>query len=183
MQVSDSLRILRSRKAIVVRVVDEAPAVKTFTLRIEGEHDIKPGQFNMIYYWGIGEAPISLANLPVRSGGSTIIEHTVRSTGIVTNTIIEEARTGSILGVRGPYGKGWPLDKHENMNMVIVAGGIGLAPLRPVIKYIEKNRGKGLQKRKHILITRTQNEMRNRFMRNLSIRTLLRMQRWTSVPV
>jgi NAD(P)H-flavin reductase len=142
MQVSDSLRILRSRKAIVVRVVDEAPAVKTFTLRIEGEHDIKPGQFNMVYYWGIGEAPISLANLPVRSGGSTIIEHTVRSTGIVTNTIIEKARTGSILGVRGPYGKGWPLDKHENMNIVIVAGGIGLAPLRPVIKYIEKNRGK-----------------------------------------
>ena len=141
-EASDILRILGSRKAIVVRVVDEAPAVKTFALRIEGEHDIKPGQFNMIYYWGIGEVPVSVASLPVRSGGSTIIEHTVRSVGVVTKSIIEKARTGSILGVRGPYGNGWPIDKHEDMNIVIVAGGIGLAPLRPVIKYIEKNRRK-----------------------------------------
>ncbi|MEM1830078.1 MAG: FAD/NAD(P)-binding protein [Desulfurococcaceae archaeon] len=142
MQVVNLIEVLKSKKAIVVRTIDEAPGVKTFALKLSGEYDIKPGQFSMLYYWGIGEAPISLANLPLKTGSSTIIEHTVRSTGVVTNTIVENARIGSVLGVRGPYGKGWPLEKHENMNIVIIAGGIGLAPLRPVIKYIEKNREK-----------------------------------------
>ena len=88
-----------------------------------------PGQFNMVYAFGVGEVPISISGDPAGPGP---LEHTVRSVGPVTAAICA-ARPGDMLGVRGPFGSSWPLRMAEGSDLVIVAGGIGLAPLRPAV--------------------------------------------------
>ncbi len=87
-----------------------------------------PGQFDMLYVFGVGEAPISFSG-----ARGDRIEHTVREVGAVTRAICE-ARRGDVLGVRGPYGTGWGIEEAEGADVVIVAGGLGLAPLRPEIE-------------------------------------------------
>lgn len=89
-----------------------------------------PGQFDMLYVFGVGEAPISFSG-----ARGDRIEHTVREVGAVTRAICE-ARRGDVLGVRGPYGTGWGIEEAEGADVVIVAGGLGLAPLRPAIELI-----------------------------------------------
>jgi NAD(P)H-flavin reductase len=106
----------------------------TWTLELEavsGEPSRRfgPGQFNMIYAFGAGEVPISISGDPAGNG---VLEHTVRSVGVTTAAICA-ARAGDVLGVRGPYGSAWPLRAAEGRDLVIVAGGIGLAPLRPAV--------------------------------------------------
>lgn len=132
--------IFKSKKATVIGVIPEAPDCKTIILKLEENYTADPGQFNILYYWGIGEVPISLSNLPVRKDGYVVLEHTVRAVGTVTNTIVYNVKTGLILGLRGPFGRGWPLHEYEGLNVLVIAGGIGIAPLRPLIKYILKNR-------------------------------------------
>lgn len=132
--------IFRSKRAIVERIVWEAPGIRTFTLRLDEQYEATPGQFNMVYYWGIGEIPVSLADIPVRVEGYTLVEHTIKATGVVSRAIVQRLREGEILGLRGPYGKGWPLLEGNGLDLLIVAGGIGLAPLRPLIKHVEKHR-------------------------------------------
>jgi NAD(P)H-flavin reductase len=88
-----------------------------------------PGQFNMVYAFGVGEVPISISGDPAGPGP---LEHTVRSVGPATAAICA-ARPGDMLGVRGPFGSSWPLAMAEGRDLVIVAGGIGLAPLRPAV--------------------------------------------------
>jgi NAD(P)H-flavin reductase len=88
-----------------------------------------PGQFTMLYVFGVGEVPISISGDPHRPG--TLV-HTVRSVGAVTDAIVALA-VGDRVGIRGPYGVGWPVGAAEGGDLVIAAGGIGLAPLRPVI--------------------------------------------------
>jgi NAD(P)H-flavin reductase len=88
-----------------------------------------PGQFAMLYAFGAGEAPISVS--AVEDGG--VVVHTVRAVGAVTRALCL-AQPGTLLGVRGPFGTAWPLDVAEGGDVVIVAGGIGLAPLRPVVR-------------------------------------------------
>jgi NAD(P)H-flavin reductase len=87
-----------------------------------------PGQFAMLYAFGVGEAPISISAI----GGDGVLVHTVRAVGAVTEALCA-AREGDVLGVRGPFGTAWPLTAAEGHDVVVVAGGIGLAPLRPVI--------------------------------------------------
>jgi NAD(P)H-flavin reductase len=89
----------------------------------------EPGQFNMLYAFGVGEVPISICGDPGREGP---IEHTVRSVGAVTAAICASV-PGDSLGVRGPFGSSWPVDAAHGRDLVILAGGIGLAPLRPTI--------------------------------------------------
>ncbi|MCD6324516.1 MAG: FAD/NAD(P)-binding protein [Desulfurococcales archaeon] len=131
----------RYKKLIPVRarieeVVDEVPGVRTFYLRVEGDFtEPLPGQFNEVYMHGVGEVPISVSD--VTSDG--LIAHTIRAAGSVTNAIVGLGE-GDYLGLRGPYGKGWPIDRLEGKDVLIVAGGLGLAPLRPVIREVEKNR-------------------------------------------
>ena len=86
------------------------------------------GQFNMLYAFGIGEVPIST------SGGSAEAElsHTLRAVGPVTRALCA-ARTGDVIGVRGPFGTEWGVEAAVGSDVVLVAGGIGLAPLRPAI--------------------------------------------------
>jgi len=100
------------------------------------EFTFEPGTFNMLSIPGVGEAPISISSDAAEKG---FIEHTIRSVGAVTN-FIKHLEVGAKLDIRGPYGAGWPAAEAKGKNVLIVAGGIGLAPLRPMIKHIENNR-------------------------------------------
>ncbi len=91
--------------------------------------DFAPGQFNMLYAFGIGEVPISLSGDPA---DRSRLVHTVRAVGAVS-TAIARARPGDMLGLRGPFGSAWPLAAAEGHDLLIIAGGLGLAPLRPAI--------------------------------------------------
>lgn len=127
-----------SKEVVVESVAEEAPGVKTLLVRIEGEYRAEPGQFNSLYYWGVGEVPVSLSGLPVYRDGYTLVEHTVRAVGAVTRALVY--RTPRVLGFRGPYGRGWPLRGFEGLNVLVVAGGLGMAPLRPLVKYVLEHR-------------------------------------------
>jgi NAD(P)H-flavin reductase len=93
------------------------------------------GQFNMLYAFGVGEVPVSISGDP--ASGEAI--HTIRAVGPVTQRLCE-ARQGDVLGVRGPYGTSWSLEDCEGDDVVVVAGGIGLAPLRSAIYQALANR-------------------------------------------
>ena len=95
-----------------------------------------PGQFNMLYVLGVGEAAISMSGDSANESGFV---HTVRDVGLVSKAIAG-LEAGSTIGVRGPFGKGWPVSEAEGSDVVIVAGGLGLAPLRPAIYHLLANR-------------------------------------------
>ena len=97
-----------------------------------------PGQFNMLYVHGIGEVPVSISGDPA---DPSRLVHTVRAVGAVSGAIAR-MRPGEFVGVRGPYGRGWPVGAAEGMDVVVVAGGIGLAPLRPAIYGLLAARGR-----------------------------------------
>lgn len=105
----------------------------TFTLTLDMSavpgFSFLPGQFNMLYVFGVGESAISISSHPTRS---STIEHTIHRVGTVTSAL-SQIRRGDVIGVRGPFGTSWPLDAARGKDVCIIAGGIGLAPLRPVI--------------------------------------------------
>jgi len=102
----------------------------TLQLRCAGEGlAFAPGQFTMLSAFGAGEVPISISGDPA-AGGPLV--HTVRAVGLAT-TAICKAEPGAVLGVRGPFGRPWPVEELEGRDVLVVAGGIGLAPLRPAI--------------------------------------------------
>lgn len=88
-----------------------------------------PGQFNMVYAFGAGEVPISISGDPAHPGS---LVHTVRAVGAATEAICG-AQPGTVLGIRGPFGSDWPVDAGHGADVVIVAGGVGLAPVRPIV--------------------------------------------------
>lgn len=110
----------------------------TFTIEIEandgGGFQYAPGQFNMLYVFGTGEVPISISGAV---GGPLI--HTIRAVGAVTDKLMS-LHTGDIVGIRGPFGTSWPVEKVKGKDVLFIAGGIGLAPLRPAILEVIKNR-------------------------------------------
>jgi len=117
--------------ASVVEVAQETP--DTFTLLFDlhdgrSAKDFRPGQFNMLYLPGIGEVPISVAS----SHSERRLMHTVRSVGTVT-TLLVKLKPGAKVGIRGPFGKTWPVKEASGKQLVVIAGGLGLPPLRPVI--------------------------------------------------
>ena len=95
-----------------------------------------PGQFNMLYTFGAGESAISISGAPNRPD---VLTHTIREVGPVTKAL-GKLRVGEAVGVRGPYGKPWPIADREGGDVVILAGGLGIAPLRPVIYHVLANR-------------------------------------------
>ncbi|MBI4665465.1 MAG: FAD/NAD(P)-binding protein [Nitrospinae bacterium] len=103
-----------------------------------GPPKFSPGQFNMLYVFGVGEVPISISGDPAEN--SDII-HTVRAVGAVTN-VMRDLKKGDYLGLRGPFGNGWPVKDAEGHDVLIIAGGIALAPLRPAIYHVLANREK-----------------------------------------
>lgn len=100
----------------------------TVSLTVAGARPFAPGQFNMLYAFGVGEVPISVSSDP---DGSELV-HTVRRVGRVTEAL-GRLRPGDALGVRGPFGTAWPVHAASGKHLLVVAGGIGLAPLRPVV--------------------------------------------------
>ena len=96
----------------------------------------EPGQFNMLYVFGVGEIAVSMSGDPADEAR---LVHTVRDVGAVSKAITS-LEVGATIGVRGPFGKGWPVAAAEGSDVVIVAGGLGLAPLRPAIYHILANR-------------------------------------------
>ncbi len=115
----------------------------TFTLELEPVEEkqtmrFAPGQFNMLYQFGIGEVPISISGDPANR---RTLAHTVRAVGAVTKSICKMKKE-SLVGVRGPFGTSWPVEEAKGNDVIIVAGGIGLAPLRPAIYHFLSNRDK-----------------------------------------
>ena len=115
----------------------------TFTLDLEPVNVVNslqflPGQFNMLYVFGAGEVPISMSGDPAKSGVTT---HTVRAVGAVTKAM-GRLKRGDAIGLRGPFGASWPVEEAAGKDVVIVAGGIGLAPLRPVVYHVLARREK-----------------------------------------
>lgn len=123
------------------RVVRRCPeTADTWTLALEPLRDSvvpRPGQFDMLYALGVGEVPISTSGDPARHGHLT---HTIRAVGAVTERLCA-SEPGAIVGVRGPFGTTWPLDEAAGGDLVLVAGGIGLAPLRPAVLDVLSRRG------------------------------------------
>lgn len=106
----------------------------TFTMEIgpaEPGRDFvfAPGQFNMLYVFGVGEVPISISGDPARP---QVLVHTTRAVGTVTRAM-QRLQPGDMIGVRGPFGNSWPLADAVGHDLLLVIGGLGLAPLRPVI--------------------------------------------------
>jgi NAD(P)H-flavin reductase len=123
-----------ARTAIIRRVVKETPDTRTFWLSLEDPEDrrayrFRPGQFNMLYVFGVGEVAISVSSDP---GQPSRLAHTIRATGRVTDAFAS-LRRGDRIGLRGPYGRPWPTDRARGGDLLIVAGGLGLAPVRPAI--------------------------------------------------
>ncbi len=114
------------------RIDDETPGVRTFYLEPPAGFASAAGQFNMLYVPGCGEAAISISSSPL---DTRQIAHTIRLAGNVTSAIFG-LRAGDKIGLRGPYGSSWPVGRYAGWNIVIAAGGIGLAPLRPAIYQI-----------------------------------------------
>jgi anaerobic sulfite reductase subunit B len=117
------------------RVTDrqqETADTATFTLEPVGEAMVSPlaGQFSMVYAFGVGEVPISVSG---HTGNGGVL-HTLRAVGAVTQ-VLHDTRVGQVLGLRGPYGTDWVLPAPTGTDLIIVAGGIGLAPLRPVVHH------------------------------------------------
>jgi NAD(P)H-flavin reductase len=115
----------------------------TFTLELapadSGDgFSFAPGQFNMLYVFGVGEVPISISSDP---DGAPVIHHTTRVVGTVTKAMRLLTR-GDMLGIRGPFGTHWPVEEAVGHDVVIVAGGIGLAPLRPALYRLMAQREK-----------------------------------------
>lgn len=135
------------RMYTVKQVAKETPDTFTLTMTpsnlVDGEHQaysarinpettltaFEPGQFSMLYVFGVGELPISISGDREKLNQLT---YTVRSVGQATHALVSRV-SGDGVGVRGPFGLGWPLGAAKGKDVVIVAGGIGLAPLRPVI--------------------------------------------------
>lgn len=124
---------------LVREVFKETP--DTFTLRLDPENAVnetvfRPGQFSMLWVFGVGEMPISISGDPALHNR---LVYTVRSVGQATHSLVNQ-RVGNSVGVRGPFGTGWPVEAARGRDVIVVAGGIGLAPLRPVIYQVLQNR-------------------------------------------
>ena len=128
---SDGTSVFTPVPYVVERRVVETADTVTMVLKPSNGHGIPPfapGQFNMVYRFGVGEVPVLISGDPSHPDE---LVHTVRSAGKVTSALTK-TMPGETLGVRGPYGVGWPLQRAEGQDVVIV-GGLGLPPLRPLL--------------------------------------------------
>ena len=122
--------------ARIVDIVEMTPIEKLFRLEFVDEEDakafnFKPGQFVEVSVFGVGEAPISICKSPTRPGPLEIL---VRRVGRVTNAL-HRLKPGDLVGLRGPYGNGFPMERMKGFDILLVAGGLGMAPLRSVLQY------------------------------------------------
>lgn len=129
------VRVLDTREEIAARGTSR----RVVTLELErGDLDYRPGQFLQVGVFGAGEIPISISSACGLPGALAI---TVRAAGLIS-TQVTAMRPGDVLGVRGPCGNGFPLEEYEGRDLLFVAGGIGLAPLRGLLWEMLLRRGR-----------------------------------------
>lgn len=127
--------------AKIVERRQESDTIFTLCLRFEDaavreSYRFAPGQFNMVYLFGVGEVAISIVSDPEEEG---LFDHTIRIVGRVTEGLAA-LKQGDCVGIRGPYGRGWPLQAAEGQDVLIVTGGLGCAPVVSVIHYVIRRR-------------------------------------------
>ena len=110
-------------------------AISLSDSKLQKDFSAIPGQFIMMSVFGAGESAISLSDT---SKNDSIVT-TIRNVGSVTNSVLS-LKKGDYIGIRGPYGNGWPLEKIRKKDVLIISGGMGIAPLRGVINYVKNNR-------------------------------------------
>jgi sulfite reductase subunit B len=121
--------IYQPLEAIIEEVIQETPAIKTFVLKPKFDFTFQTGQFIEMTVPGLGEAPFTPSSDP---GVKEKIDVTIMNVGKVTSKL-HTMNKGEVVGIRGPYGKGYPLDKFKGKDILIVGGGVGLAPLRSLL--------------------------------------------------
>ena len=119
----------------------EAEHIHTFTMRftdarMRRAYRFAAGQFNMLYAYGVGEVPISIVSDPDQP---SVLEHTISAVGRVTS-VMARWKVGDVAGIRGPYGRGWPMEAARGHDVVVVTGGLGCAPAVGVVDYIFRRR-------------------------------------------
>jgi len=124
-------------EARIVERVQESPSIFTLRLQLTDEaarntYRFDAGQFNMVYVHGAGEVPISIVSDP---RDPHLLDHTIRKVGRVTSALAD-LEAGDRVGLRGPFGRGWPLERSRGRDVAIVTGGLGCAPVVAVINYI-----------------------------------------------
>ena len=134
-------RLLEPVWAEITAITPETEGVSTYWLKftdpaVQVAYSFKPGQFNMIYLPGFGEAAISISS---DSEDRSTAGHTIRFVGNVTRAV-SRLKVGDVIGIRGPFGTAWPMQEIAGRDIIIAAGGIGLAPLRPPLYYIMNHR-------------------------------------------
>jgi sulfhydrogenase subunit gamma (sulfur reductase) len=127
--------------AQIVERVQEAPSIFSLRLRfadpeVHSAYRFQPGQFNMLYLYGVGEVPISIVSDPE---DPHVLSHAIRALGRVTKGL-DQLRPGDHVGLRGPYGRGWPLEQAEGRDVLVITGGLGCAPVVSVINYLVNRR-------------------------------------------
>jgi NAD(P)H-flavin reductase len=120
----------------IARVHQEIARVFTLEFETPEGFVFQPGQFNMLYAHGAGEVPISIAG---DAAEPDRLVHTIRAVGNVTG-VMERLCAGDTVGLRGPYGTAWPMDQARGCDLLFIAGGLGLAPLRPAILHALRHR-------------------------------------------
>ncbi|WMP16119.1 FAD/NAD(P)-binding protein [Thiothrix lacustris] len=128
-------------EAEIVERIQEAPDIFTLRLQftnpeLQANYSFEPGQFNMLYLHGVGEVPISIVSDPENAN---LYDHTIRVVGRVTKAMAA-LQQGDYIGVRGPYGRGWPMAEAEGRDVVLITGGLGCAPVVSVINYVLQRR-------------------------------------------
>ena len=153
----------------IEKITKETEDTKTIRLRYAMEH--KPGQFMQISLFGIGEAPFVIC-----SSEKNHIEFCIRNVGNVTNALLK-LKLKDKIGIRGPYGNGYPIEKLFKKNIIIIAGGTGLASPRALIQHIEHNKDKfgdvqiflGFRTPDDILFRKDTEEWKKRFSLELTV--------------
>ncbi|MFX1299584.1 MAG: FAD-binding oxidoreductase, partial [Promethearchaeota archaeon] len=127
--------------ARIVRITPQTPDTNLYTFEYVNKDQQKqfnfiPGQFMLLSLFGHGEAPFGICSSPNQTDSFDLC---IRSVGSLTNAL-QKLTSDSMVGLRGPFGHGWPMEKLKGKNVVIIGGGIGLVPLRPAILDILENR-------------------------------------------
>ncbi len=128
-------------EAEIVERLQESESVFTLRLRLLDEQQrhnyrFEPGQFNMVYLHGVGEVAISIVS---DESNRHLLNHTIRAVGRVTRGL-EQMQKGDVIGLRGPFGRGWPMEQARGRDIVIITGGVGCAPVVSALAHINRRR-------------------------------------------
>jgi NAD(P)H-flavin reductase len=124
--------------ARIMRMANLLPDTRLYDIRfvdpvLAEKFDFRPGQFVMLSLMGVGEAPFSLPSPPTRRG---YLQLAIRRAGTVTDYLFDHVREGDVIGIRGPLGNGFPVERFEGADVLLVAGGLGMVPLRGLLNYL-----------------------------------------------